>query len=155
LNGGMDSFCDDVGRPDQCHLYPPSQTGDPATPAPDQSLSVINLRSGQVSLATAVPTVRDPIQPQHNFFGGGVVFSPDGNHLYATGGENDAVYDFSVQGASLESPPRVLSLSTAGTSLLSATPPGAFTRGIAVTPDGSRLLVTSELGDEVDVVDTA
>lgn len=155
LNPGMDSFCNDVGKPNQCNLYSPSQIGDPATPAPDQSLSVINLRSRRVSLVTAVPTVRDPLQPQHNFFGGAVAFSPDGSHLYATGGENDAVYDFSIQGSALLTPPQMLSLSTVGTSLLTAEPPGAFTRGIAVTPDGSRLLVTTELGDEVVVVDTA
>jgi DNA-binding beta-propeller fold protein YncE len=155
LNPGMDSFCNDVGKPNQCNLYPASQIGDPATPAPDQGLSVINLRSRQVSFVTAVPTVRDPLQLQYNFFGGGVAFSPDGSHLYATGGANDAVYDFSVQGSSLLTPPRTLSVSTTGTSLLTARPPGAFTRGIAVTPDGSRLLVTTELGDEVVIVDAA
>lgn len=155
LRGGMGSFCDDLGKANQCNLYPAPLVGDPQTPAPDQSLSVIDLRSGRTTLVTAVPTVRDPMQPQHNYFGGGVVFSPDGGHLYATGGENDAVYDFSVQGTSLVSPPRTLSVSTTGTSLLTARPAGRFTRGIAVTPDGSRLLVTTELGDEVIVVDTA
>jgi DNA-binding beta-propeller fold protein YncE len=155
LNAGLDSYCNDLGKPNQCNLYPASQVGDPVTPAPDQALSVINLRSRRASPVTAVPTVRDPLQPQSNFFGGGVAFSPDGSHLYATGGANDGVYAFQVQGSSLLTPPRMASLSTIGTSLLTARPPGAFTRGIAVTPDGSRLLVTTELGDEVVMVDTA
>jgi len=156
-NFGFGSFCDDLGKPNQCGQAPPSLVGDPATPTPDESLSVVDLNSGGTANVTVTPTSHDPSHPQFNFFSGWVAFDPSGAHLYATGGGNDALYDFPVAGGALGTP-RVAQLP----STLGSLPPfpflgkvAGYTRGVAVTPDGATVLVLKEFDDELDVVDAA
>jgi len=163
VNGGNGSFCDDKnGAANRCHQAPAALTGDPATPAPDESLSVVDLAAGRATDVTATPTSHDPAHPRFNFFAMGVAFSPDGHHLYATGGGNDAVYDFAVSGGSVVTPPASTAFLTpegkppvAGARSDFFRPaPGdaAETKGLAITPDGAHLLVTKELTDELDVL---
>jgi YVTN family beta-propeller protein len=156
-NFGFGSFCDDLGTPNQCGQAPPSLVGDPATPTPDESLSVVDLAHGGTTTVTVVPTSHDPSHPRFNFFSGWVAFDPAGAHLYATGGGNDALYDFPVSGGALGAP-RVAQLP----STLGGLPPfpflgkvAGYTRGLAVTPDGATVLVLKEFDDELDVVDAS
>jgi len=163
LNAGFGSFCDGPGAADRCHQAPAAQVGDPATPAPDESLTAVDLLSGKASTVTAGPTSRDPGARRFNFFAAGLAFSPDGRHLFATGGGNDAVYDFAVRGTSLVSPPArtvylhsdaVLSADGAPASGFDppATGPAGEAKGLSITPDGGRLLVARELAGELDVL---
>jgi DNA-binding beta-propeller fold protein YncE len=156
-NFGFGSFCDDLGKPNQCGQAPSSLVGDPATPTPDESLSVVDLAHGGTATVTVVPTSHDPSHPGFNFFSGWVAFDPSGAHLYATGGGNDALYDFPVSGGALGTP-RVAQLP----STLGSLPPfpflgkvAGYTRGLAVTPDGATVLVLKEFDDELDVVDAS
>lgn len=156
-NFGFGSFCDDLGMPNQCGQAPASLVGDPATPTPDESLSVVDLARGGTATVTVVPTSHDPSHPQFNFFSGWVAFDPSGAHLYATGGGNDALYDFPVHDGVLGTP-RVAQLP----STLGGLPPfpflgkvAGYSRGLAVTPDGATVLVLKEFDDELDVVDAA
>jgi len=175
LNNGHGSYSTDrrQGAPCPYRDNLPSTTalkrtsGDPATRAPDESLSVVNLRTGRVSTVTAVPTSYDATpgaKDRFNFFYVGVTFSPDGRHLYAAGGGNDAVYDFPVRRDVVASRPArtiILPAATRGVPGVPTTDPNqftgqlsGFTKGLAVTPNGRYLLVTHELNDTLDIVDT-
>ncbi|MFN8037514.1 MAG: bifunctional YncE family protein/alkaline phosphatase family protein [Acidimicrobiia bacterium] len=164
LAGGFGSQCDQPPKANRCGYVPAPLVGDPATAVPDQSLSVIDLRRRKVADVTAVPTRRDLADPQSNFFGPSLAFSPDGTHLYATGGGNDSVYDFAVRDARLETPPRTLTLPSATTATGTPKIPifgsilgevHGFTKGLAVTPDGKQLLVLKQYDNDVTAIDTA
>ncbi len=195
-NMGFQSFCDVVRQAgNQCpYPLPISLIGNPDTPTPDESLSVVDLKDGATSNVTAVPTSYDHTHPRFNFFSTGVVFSPDGTRLYATGGGNDAVYEFTVRSSglpqgswnprhgpfkpelpteagndgpgpslaiaplSLATPPRTIVLPstvTAGAVIPVIGETHGFTTGIAITPDGTQLLVVMEYEGSVNVIDTA
>ena len=157
-----------------------AQFGDPNRPTYDQALSVVDLRSGVVHTVEAQPTVRDPIKAAQydgtsasdnltdkNYFYVGLAFSPRGDHLYASGGGNNAVYDFRVAGDVVQTPPKTLILPQPyfgnGTPVVGPlTPPfpvfgggNAVTKGMAVSPDGATLLVAHEFNNTLDVIDTA
>ena len=100
LNNGIPSDCTQGNGGKPCPYSNPAEpklaplVGNPAAPAPDESLTVINVRTGHKTQVTAVPTTYDPAhhgKGSYNFFYAGVIFSPDGRHLYAAGGGNDAV----------------------------------------------------------------
>jgi len=156
-NSGFDSYCTGRGQPNPCpYTNPPGPSqlkataGISGTHTPDESLSVVDLRTGRASEVKAVPTSYDPLHPQINFFYVGVTFSPDGRHLYASGGGNDAIYDFPVRDD-------VVSPAPARTVILpkTTTPSGSgFTKGLTVTPDGRYLLVAHELNGTLDIVNT-
>lgn len=161
LEGGDGSSCDETGEAAQCDYVKPEQAGDPDTPLRDESLSVVDLRTGKVTDVTAVETVRDPAAQQFNYFSFGVAFSPDGTHLYATGGGNEGVYDFEVRDGALRTPPRILTLP----STIRERPPNGpleeiignvagYTKGLSVSPDGKELLVVKEFDNDVSVIDT-
>ncbi|MGH2344810.1 MAG: YncE family protein, partial [Chloroflexota bacterium] len=167
---GKQSYCtSDPGSAPCPYRNPPDPTllataGSAAEPAPDQSLSVVDLRTGKQQLITAVPTNHDPTRRgaagTYNFFYSGVVFSPDGRHLYAAGGGNDAVYDFPVHNDIVaERPARTVILPTpflkaVGNLISVLRGTAGFTRGLAVTPDGRYLLVTQEINNALGVIDT-
>src|SRR3954467_540751 len=155
LNGGFGSYCSD-NAPARCPYVPDQLRGDPNNPAPDESLSVVDLANGGTTDVVAVPTVRTRGSQVFNWFGGAVAFSPDGNHLYATGGGNDALYDFAVVDHALQSPPTTVVLPSAVTA--APKPPlvdqkSGYTKSVAVTPDGSQILVTKEYDSDVTVLD--
>jgi YVTN family beta-propeller protein len=78
----------------------------------------------------------------------GIAFSPDGKHLYATGGNSDALYIFDFDGQKL-SDPKTISLGTQ--------PKGSkidnFLAGIVVHPQTGTLYICNEGTSEIWVVD--
>jgi DNA-binding beta-propeller fold protein YncE len=169
LNNSFGSFCTDRRQGTPCPYRDtlPStvnlkqHAGDPATPTYDNSLSVVDLRTGLMREVKAVPTSYDATpgaKDQFNFFYTGLTFSPDGRHLYASGGGNDAIYDFPVQhDVVAPAPIRTVILTDTVKSqpaLPVYGPANAFTKGMAVTPDGRLLLVAHEFQNTLDIVDT-
>ena len=162
LNKGFNSYCTAGGQGGApCPYVNPSNpvlaatAGNPATHAPDESLTVVNLRTGSRTQVTAVPTTYDPAHHgsgTYNDFYCGVAFSPDGTHLYAAGGTNDALYDFAVSGDVVSSAPlRTIKLPSSVPGIIGS----GITKDVAVTPDGKYVLVTHELDDSLDIVDTS
>jgi len=81
----------------------------------------------------------------------GVAYSPDGTHAYVSGGGNNVIRTYSVSGGHLTE--------TAQLKLPTTNPTGAsvnmYPAGLAVTPDGKRLVVADQLADAASVVDLA
>ena len=79
----------------------------------------------------------------------GLAFSPDGHTLYASGGGNNLVRSYGVGDHGLAA--------NGSFALPTSTPKGAkvnpFPAGIAVTPDGGRLVVADQQADAVSVID--
>jgi DNA-binding beta-propeller fold protein YncE len=129
----------------------------------DESLQVVDLRSGKL-----VQTVRDRQGTAPTFYNAGLAFSRNGKHLYATGGGNDTVYDYAVTGQKLAFKSRWKSSAKAGAPTVAgglagggipnSAPEvgdvGAFSRGLALGPDGSSVLVTNEQGSTVAALST-
>lgn len=81
----------------------------------------------------------------------GLVFSPDGNTLYAAGGRDDAVYAYGKSGASWTQTAKILLGHTAGVGI--GVSPNAS--GIGISADGTTLVVANNYNDSISVVDTA
>ncbi|MEA2682649.1 MAG: hypothetical protein QOK05_977 [Chloroflexota bacterium] len=170
LNVGSGTYCEKAGQTTTCPYLSPQQqahVGNYAETTYDESLSVVNLGSGTVTDVKAHPTGTDPTKVHadgtFNYFFMGVAFSPDGQHLYASGGGNDAVYEFGVAGGVVQSPPthtlivpdQFVDPSASGS--LSPDYPvfgtvHGFTKSIAVTPDGAWLLVSHEFNNTLDII---
>lgn len=124
----------------------------------DQSLQVVDVRSG-----TVLQTVRDREAGSITFYNAGVAFSPDGRHVYVTGGGNDQVYDYAVSGQQLRLKARWTSSHRQPLSAgVRQTPLNgylgdafAYSRGLAVLPDGSAVVVTNEQGSTVAALSTS
>jgi YVTN family beta-propeller protein len=177
LNTGFNSYCgqgQDSGGPGPCPYIATNSredrhVGNPATPSADESLSVLDTLTGAVQTVAAVPTTTDPAkagQPgTFNFFYVGVGFSPDGQHLYAAGGGNNAVYDFPVTNDVVASSPArtiVIPAAFAGPTVGPLDPNypvfgtvSGFTKGLTVTPDGKYVLVAHEFNNTLDIIDAA
>ncbi len=124
--------------------------------SPDgRSLLVVDAGDGAQSVKlvdTATSRVRQTLRylaPQAVF--AGVAFSPDGRRAYVSGGGNDLIRVYDVQGQQLTERSPI--------SLPTTTPDGApvnpFPARLAVTPDGQRLVVADQLADSASVVDLA
>jgi YVTN family beta-propeller protein len=82
----------------------------------------------------------------------GLAFAPDGKTLYASGGNDDVVHVFrwsdrraTADGTIALAPPK-----------RDPKQPGrVYPAGLALSPDGKRLYVVENLGDGIDVIDTA
>lgn len=163
LNLGYNSYCEQGQGPGPCPYVNPAQplvaatAGYSNTRTYDNSLSVTDLRSGRARTVTAVPTSYNPVYPRFNYFYAGVVFSPDGRHLYASGGGNDAVYDFPVRHDIVASRPITTVVLADNVRSQLALPifgaGSAYTKGLAVTPDGRYILVAHEYNNTLDIVD--
>ncbi|MCW2599276.1 MAG: beta-propeller repeat protein [Frankiales bacterium] len=130
----------------------------------DQSLQVVDLGSGKV-----VQTVRDHLVGQDTFYNAGLAFRADGKRLFATGGGNDTVYDYAVNGQQLTLKHRWKSSAKSGAPSIPGGQAGngiphsaplagdvaAFSRGLALVPDGSSVVVTNEQGSTVAGLSTA
>ena len=122
----------------------------------DESLQVVDLASGRV-----VQEVRDHAKGAPTFYNAGLAFSPDGKHLYATGGGNDAVYDYLVRDQHLTLKATWKSSAKAGAPTVAGNPfgngvPGTanaagdvngYSRGLALA--GDSVIVTNEEGSTV------
>ena len=81
----------------------------------------------------------------------GLVFSPDGNTLYAAGGRDDAVYAYSKIGASWMQVAKISLGHTGGIGI--GVSPNAS--GLGISADGKTLVVANNYNDSISVVDTA
>jgi DNA-binding beta-propeller fold protein YncE len=86
----------------------------------------------------------------------GLVWSPDGNTLYAAGGNDDAVYVYTKSGSSF-SPAAPIPLGHSSTHGnkgigLGVQPEAA---GLAISADGATLVVANNYNDSISVIDTA
>lgn len=81
----------------------------------------------------------------------GLAFSPDGSRAYAAGGGDQTIHTYLVEDGRLTE--------TAPIALPTRNPAGLrvnmFPGGLAVTPDGKRIVVADHLSDAVSVVDIA
>lgn len=130
----------------------------------NESLQLVDARTGR-----GQQTVTDHAPGKDTFFNGGVAWSPDGHHVYATGGGNDAVYDYELSDSHLKlahtwtstrlhgSPTAGLGAPTQGipSSAQVAGNVVGYSKAVAVTSDGRRLVVTNEQGGSVVGIDTS
>jgi YVTN family beta-propeller protein len=101
---------------------------------------------------TATSTVTQTLtyqSPQAVFTG--VAYSPDGTRAYVSGGGNNVIRTYTVGGGHLtETAPIALPTTNPGAAAVNMYP-----AGLAVTPDGRRLVVADQLADAATVVDLA
>jgi YVTN family beta-propeller protein len=158
------TFCDQHSgkHPVECPGVPDAVKGDARLTAPDEGLDVVDLSTGRTVQVVAVPTSNasaghSTCGDGFNCFGYGVAFSPDGKHLYASGGGMDAVYDFAVQGGVLKlaatvpipSPSeQVPAYPIAGSA-------NGYPRAVKVTPDGKALIVADEFDSTIEALDVS
>ena len=106
-----------------------------------QSLQVIDTTTSKVTQTLPYPA------PQALFIG--LAFAPDGKTLYASGGGNNKIRRYTVTNGTLTE--------TTPIPLPTTNPAGAtinpYPAGIAVTPDGQRLLVADQQADALSVID--
>lgn len=139
-----------------------SGQGEGAPEQGDESLQVVDLGTGRV-----VQTLTDHEDGQPTFYESGLAWSEGGSHLYATGGGNDEVYDYRYSGGRLSLAHRWKSSARAGAPTVDGTGSGgipgtapvvgdaaAYSRGLALTPDGTTVLVTNEQGSTVAALST-
>ena len=155
--------CDQHYAPNQpyCPGVPNNPTkGNPDVTAPDEGLDVVDLATGKAVQVVAVPTKPKAAKAcgnGFNCFGMGVTFSPNGKHVYATGGGESAIYDFAVTGSTLTLAHTVAFPSPA------ARVPGppvvgsaaGYPQGVKVTPDGKTLLVVDMYDSTMEAFDVA
>lgn len=124
--------------------------------SPDRStLLVVNAGQGTQSVQVVDPASADVVQtlpydtPKAVF--GGAAFSPDGSRAYISGGGTEQIHVYDVAGGRLTE--------TAPLQLPTKNPQGKpvnmYPTGLAVTPDGQRLVVADQLADAATVVDLA
>lgn len=139
-----------------------SGQGEGAPAQGDESIQLVDVATGEVE-----QTVTDHEADQPTFYESGVGWGPDGRHLYATGGGNDQVYDYGYADGTLTLLNRWKSSGRAGAPTVAGTGSGgipgsaplagdaaAYSRGLAVSPDGSSVLVTNEQGSTVAALST-
>src|SRR5271165_2263747 len=83
----------------------------------------------------------------------GLVFSPDGNTLYAAGGNDDAVYAYNKSGGTFIMPGTQIPLGHSHKGVGLGVQPNASGLGISV--DGKTLVVANNYNDSISVIDTA
>ena len=82
----------------------------------------------------------------------GIVFSPDGKTLYATGGEDDAVYAYTSSTGTWTQSAKI-ALGHGGTGLGLGV--GTNASGLGISADGKTLVVANNYNDSISVIDTA
>jgi YVTN family beta-propeller protein len=107
-----------------------------------QSLQVVDTRSGKVAQTIDYPS------PQALFTG--LVFSRDGKTLYASASGNNKIRTYSVAGDGKLTEGNAIQLPTKSETGKKLNP---FPAGLALTPDGGRLLIADRLADAVTSVD--
>ncbi|GAC1441188.1 MAG: hypothetical protein NVSMB55_08250 [Mycobacteriales bacterium] len=156
------TFCDQHSgtHPVECPGVPNAVKGDPRITAPDEGLDVVDLTTGKSVQVVAVPTSNAAggharCGQGFNCFGYGLAFSPDGKHVYASGGGMDAVYDFAVTGSTLTLA-HIVAIPSPGSQVpaypIAGTAAG-YPRAVKVTPDGKTLVVGDEFDSTVELLD--
>ncbi|MGW0879659.1 beta-propeller fold lactonase family protein [Streptomyces sp. NPDC002671] len=124
--------------------------------SPDKSMLLVsNAGQGTQSLQVVDPADSEVVQtisypsPQAVFTG--LAFSPDGKRAYASGGGREIIHTYDVSGGRLTE--------TTPIKLPTKNPDGQavnmYPAGLAVTPDGQRLVVADRLADAATVVNLA
>ena len=98
----------------------------------------------------AKPAVRQVLQQVNAHVG--LVFSPDGERLYAAGGADDTVYVYAKTGATW-SPAGAIALGHANKGVGIGVRPNAA--GLGISADGGTLVVANNYNDSISVIDTA
>ena len=83
----------------------------------------------------------------------GLVFSPDGNTLYATGGNDDTVYSYSKSAGGQFVAAHQIALGHAGKGVGLSVQANAS--GLGISADGKTLVVANNYSDSISVIDTA
>ena len=83
----------------------------------------------------------------------GIVFNPNGKEFYVTGGTNDNVHFYALNGGSWAESGTPVKLGHSGALSLGTVTPGA--QGVAVTADGKRLVVANYENDSISLIDIA
>ena len=109
-----------------------------------QSLQVIDT-------ATSAVTQTLPYRAPDALFVG-LAFTPDGKTLYASGGGNNLIRRYTVNDGMLTEGKPIMLPPVSGRT---GTPINPLPAGIALTPDGQRLLVADQQADAMSVVDLA
>ncbi len=99
---------------------------------------------------TSAPKLTQVIKQTNSHVG--LVFSPDGTTLYATGGRDDAVYAYTQSGGSWALG-KTIDLGHAGKGVGLGVNPNAS--GLAISADGRTLVVANNYNDSISVLDTA
>jgi YVTN family beta-propeller protein len=108
-----------------------------------QSLQVIDTATNKVTETVSYPA------PKALFVG--LAFTPDGRTLYASGGGNNLIRRYTVNAGTLtEGAPIALPTTSPAGTTVNPSP-----AGLAVTPDGRRLLVADQQADAFSAVDLA
>jgi WD40 repeat protein len=95
------------------------------------------------------PLLTQVIQPKNAHVG--LVFSPDGNTLYAAGGRDDVVYAYGKGSTSWSLAATIPLGHTAGIGI--GVSPNAS--GLGISADGKTLVVANNYNDSISVIDTA
>jgi YVTN family beta-propeller protein len=99
-------------------------------------------------VAAGLPSKQQVLMPDNTFEG--LAWAPDGVHFYVSGGVDDDVLEYIRGSASFEAG-RVIRLNhSAGLGLHTK----AHVAGIAVSPDGTRILAANYQNDSVSLIDT-
>jgi YVTN family beta-propeller protein len=96
------------------------------------------------------PLLKQVIQQTNSHVG--LVFSPDGKTLYATGGADDAVYAYTVTGGTWSLAAKI-ALGHKNTGVGLGVRPNAS--GLGISADGKTLVVVNNYNDSISVIDTA
>jgi YVTN family beta-propeller protein len=89
----------------------------------------------------------------------GLAWAPNGSHFYAGGGKDDNVHIFSQEGGQWSETEKPIALGhktglgRSDRSETKVTPLDPMVAGVAVSPDGKRLLVANHQNDSVSVID--
>jgi YVTN family beta-propeller protein len=125
-------------------------TGSTDTAASTQFIFLYNIAGANKTLP-----VLTQVLPQTNSFVG-LVWSPDGSTIYAAGGNDDAVYVYTKAGGVFAQSAKIAlghsaTHGNAGVGL--GVQPNAG--GLAISADGSTLVVANNYNDSISVIDTA
>jgi DNA-binding beta-propeller fold protein YncE len=140
----------DVGNMPLAIVSPPSPPSGNPPGAPD--LAVVLLagwrQQGLQVIDLATRRVTQTVEQPAAFLG--LAFSPDGRTLYASGGNEDAIFRYRFEGGILTLVDRLALAEKAKDK-----PSTRFPAGLALSPDGKILYVAENLGDTLAVVDLA
>jgi len=128
----------------QNSLYKPNGTVD--TAASTQFIFLYNVEGAN----KANPLLTQVIQQVNSHVG--LVFSPDGNTLYAAGGADDAVYVYTKTGGTWAQAAKI-ALAHANKGVGLGVRPNAA--GLDISADGNTLVVANNYNDSISVIDTS
>jgi DNA-binding beta-propeller fold protein YncE len=121
------------------------------TAASNQYIFVYDVSGGN----KAKPALAQVIQQTNSYIG--LVWAPDGKTFYATGGNDDAVYQYSQSGGKWTQAAKI-GLGHNGVGIgtqyfVGTTEPNAA--GLGISPNGKTLVVANNYNDSISVIDTA